>query len=106
MLDGEEMRQEMERLKESDAITEAIREFGKVRLPAWCVRSSVCARPHLALAGMPLGGCCECGRVRLPVLAVLPKLPVPPASTGSLNQAVHGTMASLAAVCNAPSPHI
>lgn len=30
MLDGEEMRQEMERLKESDAITEAIREFGKV----------------------------------------------------------------------------
>ncbi|KAI7842710.1 hypothetical protein COHA_003641 [Chlorella ohadii] len=29
MLDGEEMRQEMERLKESDAITEAIREFGK-----------------------------------------------------------------------------
>lgn len=44
----------MERLKETDAITEAIREFGKVRLPAWCVRSSVCARPHLALAGMPL----------------------------------------------------
>lgn len=33
MLDGEEMRQEMERLKETDAITEAIREFGKVRGP-------------------------------------------------------------------------
>lgn len=33
MLDGEEMRQEMERLKESDAITEAIREFGKVGGP-------------------------------------------------------------------------
>ena len=31
MLDGEEMRQEIEKMKESDALTEAIREFGKVR---------------------------------------------------------------------------
>ena len=32
MLDSEEMRGEIERMKETDVLTEAIREFGKVRL--------------------------------------------------------------------------